>query len=262
MYYTVLCSYYGGKMKKQIKKLNKKYLFGVVVFIISLFIMVFTIPASTICYSDVANHNSLNNEQKKDLLFKTSVLSKFSINYDKFLEMQQQTETEKYQNSTIETTTIDIVGENLADEDEDIVEVEAEEKGIIRNEGSTIFGCGIELTDEEFELLCRTVQTEVTIDEVGQKNVVYVILNRLYSDRFDNTIKDVLFAPNQFAMVGTEKFWTLSIYPETEQHVIAGLNDYVPGENDAQGALFFRSKGYFSWAEYIFTDRVGHNFFK
>ena len=65
-------------------------------------------------------------------------------------------------------------------------------------------------TEEEFELLSRLVYAEANVwknyetgcweycSDEWQMNVVCVVLNRMHSNKFPNTIKDVIYAPGQY----------------------------------------------------------------
>lgn len=58
---------------------------------------------------------------------------------------------------------------------------------------------GIELTWEEIQLIAKVVWVEARGEcEEGQQAVAEVILNRLVSDGFSDTVKNVIYAENQF----------------------------------------------------------------
>ena len=57
-----------------------------------------------------------------------------------------------------------------------------------------------DLTDAEIELLACLVQAEAgNQDQVGKRLVVDVVLNRVYSEDFPNTIDEVIYEKGQFA---------------------------------------------------------------
>ncbi len=61
---------------------------------------------------------------------------------------------------------------------------------------------GISLTDEERELLASVIWVEAQGEPAeGQQAVAEVVLNRLYSDRFPDTLRNVIYAENQFRSV-------------------------------------------------------------
>ena len=136
-----------------------------------------------------------------------------------------------------------------------------------------------QLTDEEWNILYRVAICEAgdwceTYTECGncsrcedakegQKNIVYVILNRLNNPRFPKTVKDIVFAKSQFSVVNSDRFYNVVISDYCKANVQEAVKDYQIGVS-AQGALYFNSISldYWSWAEYLFTDAVGHYFFK
>lgn len=68
---------------------------------------------------------------------------------------------------------------------------------------STVYG-GISLSAEDFDLLRRIMALEAddkTEGLEGQKAVVEVIFNRMLSDRFPDTLQDVIYERGQFATV-------------------------------------------------------------
>lgn len=59
------------------------------------------------------------------------------------------------------------------------------------------------LTDEEKELILKTTYAEAGNQPIeGQRAVIEVILNRVISESFPNTVEGVLSAPRQFAVWG------------------------------------------------------------
>lgn len=85
-------------------------------------------------------------------------------------------------------------------------------------------------------------------------NVASVIFNRVESPKFkQNTITDVLLAPNQFSVVKSGKYKTAEVTKDTVRAV-----EYVfKYGNTAANAIFFetmRSNVHSSYATYIFND--------
>lgn len=121
-----------------------------------------------------------------------------------------------------------------------------------------------ELTAEEWECLYRVARAEAGANsKEGQKNVVYVVLNRLHSEKFPNTIEEIVFQSKpvkQFVCVWNGNYDKVEISDFTMQNVQEAYLDYKINES-ADGALFFTTKS-FKCNEYLFTDEVGHNFYK
>lgn len=125
----------------------------------------------------------------------------------------------------------------------------------------------IEVTDEEYEVLCRIVEAEAGDQDVyGRILVANVILNRVrYKKEFANNIIDVVFAPNQFAPTRDGSYYRVKVDNLTKEAV----NRATSGEDYSQGALYFfmrsgttASKA--SWFDTLhFLFKYGcHEFFK
>ena len=64
-----------------------------------------------------------------------------------------------------------------------------------------------EVTDEEFELLCKIVMWESGSEPFECKQYVcQTVLNRVDSELFPNTIYEVLYQKNQFSNINSDKF--------------------------------------------------------
>ncbi|MCL2618159.1 MAG: cell wall hydrolase [Defluviitaleaceae bacterium] len=122
------------------------------------------------------------------------------------------------------------------------------------------------ITKAELDILHRITQAEAGGEDIhGRILVVNVIMNRVHSDLFPqtNSIKEVVFAPNQFEPTRNGAFARAVVSQSTKEAVQRALH----GEDHSHGALFFRStrglRG--SWHEtslnHIFTHG-GHAFFK
>jgi hypothetical protein len=99
----------------------------------------------------------------------------------------------------------------------------------------------MQLTPQQRDLLIRTIIGEAAAEPfVGQQAVANVVLNRLNSGRFGDSLEDVLFAPAQFEPWNTRKEELLAIpqtastYRTADMAVEAALQDDPTG-----GALNF-----------------------
>lgn len=117
-----------------------------------------------------------------------------------------------------------------------------------------------ELSSKEWEYLYRVTRAEAGANShQAQKNVVYVILNRLNSDKFPNSIEEIIFQKSQFSCVSNKSFYKVELSEDLKATVQEAYLDYE--ENlSANGALFF-TKGYFP-RTFLFEDCVGHTFYK
>jgi len=94
----------------------------------------------------------------------------------------------------------------------------------------------ITFTDQEFELLARVIAAEARGEPYnGQVAVGAVIINRVLSSSFPNTISGVIHQRNQFEPVTTGAIW--SITPSTVQYQAA--REALKGVSPVDHALFF-----------------------
>ena len=123
---------------------------------------------------------------------------------------------------------------------------------------------------EDYENLLRIVEAEAGgEDETGKLLVANVVLNRVESESFPDTISEVILQKNkgvaQFSPVGSGRFWKVQISDET----ISAVNRALSGEDVSQGALYFAARKHadadnMRWfderLDYLFTHG-GHEFF-
>lgn len=96
------------------------------------------------------------------------------------------------------------------------------------------------LTDEEYEMLCWCVEGEARGKSLKHREIiVQVIMNRVFNDRFPNTVKGVLTAPNQFVPMGwfARGYSIKLVSPLSIEAVNAVMDGEV--EDMSQGALYF-----------------------
>ena len=93
----------------------------------------------------------------------------------------------------------------------------------------------------------------------GRIAVGTVILNRVANDAFPNTVKEVVFAPNQFSPVSMG-----TIYRDPDQDSIIAAKLCLDGVREAGESLYFNTTTMYSWAdqsrEYVCTIG-GHKFY-
>lgn len=128
-----------------------------------------------------------------------------------------------------------------------------------------------DLSDEELEVLQRIVEAEAgNEDENGKLLVANVVLNRVNSDKFPDTVSEVVFqrekGVSQFSPVYNGSYYTVTVSEETVNAVERALM----GEDISQGALYFAARKYadstkMRWFDtrltYLFVYG-GHEFFK
>ena len=126
------------------------------------------------------------------------------------------------------------------------------------------------ITPEDKEVLLRIVEAEATGEDVmGRMLVANVILNRVVSEEFPNSIPEVVFSHRgdtyQFAPIKDGRYWKVRITDKTKEAV----ERVLAGEDYSQGALYFAARRMANqkamrWFDtaltYLFTYGV-HEFF-
>lgn len=124
----------------------------------------------------------------------------------------------------------------------------------------------IRVTDEDYQVLLRIVQAEAGIcDERGKILVANVIINRVISGEFPNSVKAVVYEPSQFQPVSNGAINSVKVTAQTIDCVDRALQ----GEDYSKGALYFMNRrgsgGAASWFDrhltYLFAHD-GHEFFR
>lgn len=96
------------------------------------------------------------------------------------------------------------------------------------------------LDEESYEILCRIVEAEAgNEDEAGRMLVANVVLNRVESSRFPDTVKGVVFQKKggycQFSPIATGGYYRVRISEQTREAV----GKVLRGADASQGALYF-----------------------
>ena len=101
----------------------------------------------------------------------------------------------------------------------------------------------IQLSQKDKEVLLRIVEAEATGEDItGKMLVANVILNRVNSDKFPDSVETVVFQKSgskyQFSPIRDGRYYRVSISETTEEAVERVLY----GEDRSQGALYFMSR--------------------
>lgn len=123
------------------------------------------------------------------------------------------------------------------------------------------------ISDEDYRVLLKIVEAEAGIcDEKGRILVANVIMNRVKSGKFPDSVKSVVYQPSQFSPVRNGFIDRVEVTEKTKKSV----NRALAGEDYSKGALYFMNrgksqKGAVSWFDshltYLF-EHGGHEFFK
>ena len=127
-----------------------------------------------------------------------------------------------------------------------------------------------ELSEKDYEVLLRIVEAEAGgEDETGKLLVANVVLNRVESSKFPDTVEAVVFQQEggcyQFSPVGNGRYDSVSVSDET----YAAVERALKGEDLSDGALYFVSEKYadpqkLEWFHSKLTllySHGGHNFY-
>lgn len=128
-----------------------------------------------------------------------------------------------------------------------------------------------EISEEDYHNLLCIIQAEAGGEDLEGKILVgNVVMNRVKSEQFPDTITEVIFQKNektvQFSPTRKDNFKDLEISEETKE----AANLVLTGTDYSQGALFFAARKYakaesMSWfdtkLQYLFKHG-GHEFFK
>ncbi|MDO4332582.1 MAG: cell wall hydrolase [Eubacteriales bacterium] len=128
-----------------------------------------------------------------------------------------------------------------------------------------------QLTREDYVTLLKIVEAEAgSEDETGKLLVANVVLNRVKSDQFPDTVTEVVYQRSgkkaQFSPVGNGSIETIQASEETVEAVERALN----GEDISQGALYFAARSAadpqnMNWFDECLTRLFsygGHEFFE
>ena len=182
--------------------------------------------------------------------FVVTVASCSSIHYQRIIV---NAEINKFEASIL-TESLELLGpkieEMIVDEVEiiDIVEpiIEAEE---------TVDEPIISVSNEDIELLALVTMAEAEGEsEEGKRMVIDTILNRVDSERFDNTISEVIYAPNQFTSMWNGRIDRCYVADDIYQLVIEELSNRTNYD-----VLYFTAYQYGAYGTPMF--QIGNHYF-
>lgn len=111
------------------------------------------------------------------------------------------------------------------------------------------------LTDEEIDLLALVTMAEAEGEpEEGKRLVIDTILNRVDSNRFPDTVYDVIYQPKAFTSMWTSRVTRCYVRDDIRQLVIEELSNRTNSE-----VIFFRTDYYHSYGTPLF--QVGNHYF-
>ena len=116
---------------------------------------------------------------------------------------------------------------------------------------------------EDERMLAKIAMAEAEGESVeGKALVILVVLNRVWSDEFPDSIEEVIFQKTQFSPVAEGgRYWTT----EPDAGCYEALELVMGGWDESQGAFYFESTGRDGWhsqnLEFLF-EFGGHKFYR
>ena len=137
-----------------------------------------------------------------------------------------------------EINTADIVAETQPEEKEEIQETDVPE------ESSGMIG-SMDWDSEDAYLLAKIAMAEAEGEDVeGKALVILVVLNRVWSGKFPDSIPEVIFQDGLFSPVSNGRFDRVEPDRECYEALeLIQLNKW----DESQGALYFESDGKSNW---------------
>ena len=171
---------------------------------------------------------------------------------------EEDTESTNAINQIVEIPTVNQIDEDIhsltsvqnnVPENRNQSEASAEEKKKeadmqeVTNIGNENIGKTSIVSGEDYEILCRIVEAEATGEDLqGKTLVANVILNRVKSEDFPDTVKEVVFQKTgdnvQFSPMADGRYERVVITEETQ----AAVENALEGDDKSQGALYFSSR--------------------
>ncbi len=118
----------------------------------------------------------------------------------------------------------------------------------------------VSFSDGDIDLLARLVQSEAGGEPyAGKVAVAAVVLNRIRSDSFPNTIRGVVYQPRQFSPVDNGM-----IYRPANAESFRAVREAMSGSDPSLGALYFfapaKTSNAFVWSRPVILDIANHRF--
>ena len=182
--------------------------------------------------------------------FVVTVASCLSIHYQRIIV---NAETNKFEASIL-TESLEPLGPKIEEMITDEVETVNIVEPIIEAE-ETVDEPIISVSNEDIELLALITMAEAEGEnEEGKRMVIDTILNRVDSERFDNTISEVIYAPNQFTSMWNGRVDECYVADDIYQLVIEELTNRTNYD-----VLYFTAYQYGAYGTPMF--QIGNHYF-
>ena len=182
--------------------------------------------------------------------FVVTIASCSSIHYQRIIV---NAETNKFEASIL-TESLEPLGPKIEEMITDEVETINIVESIIEAE-ETVDEPIISVSNEDIELLALVTMAEAEGEsEEGKRMIIDTILNRVDSERFDNTISEVIYAPNQFTSMRNGRVDRCYVADDIYQLVIEELTNRTNYD-----VLYFTAYQYGAYGTPMF--QIGNHYF-
>lgn len=134
---------------------------------------------------------------------------------------------------------------DLAATSDSVIQIEKEPEtviGVLADEGACVItyaGKELTITEQDFKILCRIVEAEASIeDTLGKQLVANVVLNRVVSPRFPDSVEGVVFDNGAFSSINNGRYASVDV----EESTVSAVQDVLEGADESMGAVYFLNK--------------------
>lgn len=196
----------------------------------------------------MASADTKDAEAKENISYKCEMLPAGKMAAEKTQACRMQIEEKQIQAKQIEPEQSEaeqIQAEQIEPEQIEPEQIEAEQIGAEQVKDTEEPAVIYELSEEDYDALLRIVEAEASGEDIrGRMLVANVVLNRVESDRFPDTVKEVVYQREggraQFSPVATGKIDRVTVSGATKEAVDLALQ----GEDESEGALYFMAPEY------------------
>lgn len=149
--------------------------------------------------------------------------------------------------TTVKLAQDDLYAENN-ESNKQVTAMATAKPNIEENDTDIVQSCGIHpsywMTNDEYELFAKCVEAEAgTEGFTGKQYVVDVILNRVDSDKYPDTVKDVIMQKHQFEVVSNGRIYDVTPTEETYKAINTELESQLDNEITSFRMSYYHSFG-------------------
>lgn len=149
--------------------------------------------------------------------------------------------------TTVKLAQDDLYAENT-EINKQVTVVATAKPDVEENDTNIVQSCEVQpsywMDNDEYELFAKCVEAEAgTEGFTGKQYVVDVILNRVDSDKYPNTVKDVILQKHQFEVVSNGRIYDVTPTEETYRAINTELESQLDNEITAFRMSHYHSFG-------------------